>query len=150
MRFWRMIATLGPIGYLSAPGTLASLLTLPLIFWLQHALHTYGYIALLIAIFALGAHAVQVMLKEDRRHQDPSEIVIDEVVGCMLTFVAVPLCMQTLVIGFVFFRFFDILKIGAIRRIDEWANPWAVMMDDVAAGILSNLLLHLMVRCVIP
>jgi phosphatidylglycerophosphatase A len=76
-------------------------------------------------------------------HDDPAEIVIDEVVGCMITFFMVPLTMQWAMLGLVLFRFFDIFKIGGIRRLERFVSAWGVMLDDIAAGIVSNVIIQL-------
>lgn len=144
MALYRQIATLGPIGYLYAPGTVASCLTLVFIHLFR--LHTrdpfiYALTTLIVAI--IGFFAVRRVLAGARMHDDPAEIVIDEVVGCMVTFFMVPLTMQWAMLGLVLFRFFDIFKIGGIHRLERFVSAWGVMLDDIAAGIISNVIIQL-------
>lgn len=144
MSLYRQIATLGPIGYLYAPGTVASCLTL--VFIHTFRLHTKDplvYAAATLVIAAVGFFAVRRVLTGARMHDDPAEIVIDEVVGCMITFFMVPLTMQWAMLGLVLFRFFDIFKIGGIRRLERFVSAWGVMLDDIAAGIVSNVIIQL-------
>ena len=134
---------MGPIGYLYAPGTVASCVTLLLIHWLRLLTPNHFVYALVLgAAFLIGIISVRRMLTGSRMHDDPSEIVIDELVGCMLTFFMIPLSMPWAILGLVLFRFFDILKIGGIRRLEKFVNAWGVMLDDVAAGLISNLILQ--------
>ena len=75
--------------------------------------------------------------------EDPGCIVIDEIVGIMVTFIGLPFNMVNLVLGFVFFRVIDILKPYPIRSMEKKLSGGAgIVLDDVAAGIYSNLLLR--------
>ncbi len=81
------------------------------------------------------------------RNADSSRITIDEIVGFMVTMIGVPVTMYWIVWGFLLFRFFDIIKFPPANLFDErMKNGWGVMLDDVTAGIYSNILLHLMIR----
>lgn len=75
--------------------------------------------------------------------EDPSRIVIDEIVGVWINLLFVPLTMQNILMGFVLFRFFDILKPLGIRKMEDFKNGWGVMLDDVAAGIYGNIVLQI-------
>lgn len=135
---------MGPIGLMKAPGTMATLCTMPLV-CILHLLvpHSYAH-ALLLIILALIARIIIVRgCTQINNHQDPSSIVLDEVIGCLITFWAIPLTMTTTVSGFMLFRFFDITKIGGIRFLEKYGNGWGILLDDIAAGIISNLLLHI-------
>ncbi len=96
-------------------------------------------IAFLVGVFlcdktarALGVH-------------DHSGIVWDEIVGFLITMVAVPLDWRWIVIGFVLFRLFDILKPWPIKWADQrLTGGFGIMFDDVLAGIFALIVLHLM------
>ncbi len=141
IRLIRILCTLGPIGYLPAPGTLASLITLPFVItlsqvgWVGYSVTT---IALTILAFALCKRALPYFAVTD-----PSQIVIDEVVGCLFTFMGVPMKAINLVVGFIFFRIFDIFKIVGIARLEKHAGAWGIMLDDIAAGILANIVVRI-------
>jgi len=145
MKKWYMfLATLGPLGYLPAPGTLATLLALPIVYNLQLLVpNAFWYMATCVGACALGLLVVHKTLHYLKRFDDPSEIVIDEVVGCMVTFIGIAWSVESVLLGFILFRFFDIFKIAGIYYVQQLEDEWGIMLDDVVAGILSNLILRL-------
>jgi phosphatidylglycerophosphatase A len=79
--------------------------------------------------------------------KDSGKIVIDEVIGYFITMTAVPLSWQSVVAGFLLFRFFDITKIPPARFFDRrMKNGYGVVLDDVVAGLYSCIALHLLLR----
>ncbi len=70
--------------------------------------------------------------------EDSSRIVIDEVAGQLVVFLMVPLTVRTLIAGFILFRFFDIVKPFPVYHMEELEDGVGVTMDDVAAGVLAN------------
>jgi phosphatidylglycerophosphatase A len=133
------------LGYLPiAPGTFGTLWGLPLAWALTFASTSMALIILLVAILAatwVSARA-QVILE---RH-DPGLIVIDEVVGMAVALWGLEWNLKTVVVGFLLFRLADIVKPPPIRQIDNAIKGGlGVVLDDVAAGVLVNLLLRLMV-----
>ena len=149
----RQIATVCGIGHAPmAPGTFGSLAAIPLA-WGAHWLG--GITALLIltaALFVAGYWASFEVLAG--RKEDPSEIVIDEVVGMLITLwpLSAGLTMSGAdpsifpwpgwIGGFLLFRFFDILKPPPVRWADR-PGPFGVMLDDVVAGAISGALMLL-------
>ena len=79
--------------------------------------------------------------KEVFGEDDPKQTIFDEVVGQFITFFMVPINLRTLVLGFVLFRFFDIVKPFPVYKLEEIEGGVGVTMDDVAAGILANVTL---------
>ena len=68
----------------------------------------------------------------------------DEVVGFLITMVWLPLTWQSLLLGFVLFRFFDIVKPPPIRQLDQHVKGgFGVMIDDIAAGLISSVILQI-------
>ena len=124
-----------------APGTIGSLWGLPAAYFLSGVpvplavLCTGGFILLAIVV----AHrAVRLLGKKD-----PGSVVIDEVAGMMVTMLAIPFHPATAAIGFVAFRVLDILKPFPIRMLERRIPGGAgVVLDDVAAGVMANLLLR--------
>jgi len=138
------VATLGPVGYLPAPGTAATLVTLPLIWFLStHGVQLYAYGCILLASILAGIVLTNYTLKKWSLGFDPSEIVIDEYAGCLTTFFAVPVHQDSLVVGFLLFRFFDIFKPFGIYQLQSIKGGWGIMVDDIAAGIISNIILRI-------
>ena len=139
---WLNIATLGPIGYLPAPGTCATIVTLLLVYGLKNT-NNIVYLSLLVIIFLIGLKAADDAV-HILRDTDPSCVVIDESIGTLITFIGVPINITTLIVGFLLFRFFDISKWFGIARLQQLPSPWGVIMDDVVAGLFSCLLLHVL------
>lgn len=144
----RLAATVLGIGYLRpAPGTWGSLAALPLI-WGLHACGGFPLLAAAtLAVFPLGLWATAVMTRGQGDH-DPSEIVIDEVAGQMITLlplsyaawahdIPVLALWPGWVAGFVLFRLFDIAKPGPVGWADRRGDAMGVMLDDVIAGAFA-------------
>lgn len=79
--------------------------------------------------------------------KDPPCIVIDEVVGFLWTMLTVPPSMHAIIIGFILFRSFDIVKPFPVRLLqDKLPGGYGVVGDDVMAGIYSNLALQVLIK----
>ncbi len=77
--------------------------------------------------------------------KDPGCIVIDEIAGIMIAFLGMPFNAFSIAAGFVTFRFFDILKPFPIRYMERrLAGGVGVVMDDLMAGVYSNIALRLL------
>jgi phosphatidylglycerophosphatase A len=77
---------------------------------------------------------------------DASAIVIDEVVGYLVTVSLVPFSWRAAALGFVLFRLFDVTKPWPVSVLDRVKSAWGVMLDDVAAGIYAMAILHAALR----
>lgn len=135
------IATAGGAGYFPiAPGTAGSLVGVAIVVGLaQLPLHPGATIAVLaaasLAIFALGVWAAGEAETYFGR-TDPGQVVVDEVVGQMLTFLLLPhATWKWLVGGFLLFRAFDIIKPFPARQAERIPRGWGIMIDDVVAGL---------------
>ena len=124
-----------------APGTAGSLvgllLFLPLAgraFWIQ--------LAAVVAVTILGVLAGG-RLATTLGAKDPGVVVVDEVAGQWITFLALPMTPVTAVAGFLLFRVMDILKPWPARALERLPGGLGIMADDVAAGIYAHLLLRL-------
>lgn len=140
------LATGGYTGYLPvAPGTWGSCLAAA-VWWLTGPWNVWLHLLLFGALLAGGAWASQ-RVCDCWREPDSGKIVIDEIVGMLLTVVGMPVTGYWLVSGFLVFRFFDIVKPPPAKFFDARVhNGWGVMLDDVVAGIYGNVLLQLMLR----
>lgn len=97
---------------------------------------------LFTAALALFVVAVMETNKYEAKHEihDPKEIVIDEVVGIWLVLVMVPFDWISILLGFVFFRLYDITKPSVIGRVDrKMKGGMGVMLDDVLAGFFAGI-----------
>lgn len=129
-----------------APGTWGTLLGIPCAWVMASFLPPIWYMLVAIA-FVLFASFVAEMYERELEAHDPKEIVIDEVVGYVIAMTWLPLTWQSFVAAFIAFRFFDILKPGPIRRIDQKVKGGlGTVLDDVAAGLISSILLQVILR----
>lgn len=140
----KYIPTLGPIGYLPAPGTMATLATLPLVILVHRFGSNLDYAALCVWVFFFGIYIIGKTRPYFGDERDPACIVIDEVAGCLITFAWIPITLPTLVLGFILFRLFDIFKFSLIRKCEELPGAWGIMVDDLVAGVLANLVMQLL------
>ena len=135
-----------------APGTVGSLMTLPLVFGCVYYWGLKGVLVLSVVAFVIGVLATKEVLKYTKH--DPSFIVIDEVVGQSLAFVFLADMLKgnlqawlVYVIGFAFFRLFDIWKPQPVRWADrKLVSAWGVMLDDVFAGLYAAVCLYVINR----
>ena len=78
--------------------------------------------------------------------KDPQFVVIDEVAGQLITLIAVPIAWQSLLLGFILFRGFDIVKPPPLRRLERLPEGVGIVIDDVGAGLygltVMQVLLH--------
>ena len=137
-----LIATGLYSGYLpKAPGTWGSLVGL-LLFLLLQKLSLPLYLTVLAGLFIVGTFAAGETEKIlDSR--DPGIVVIDEIVGMLISLIAIPAKPLYLLLGFILFRLFDIVKPFPIRLIDQrFHGGLGIMLDDVVAGIYALAALH--------
>ena len=125
-----------------APGTFGTLAAIP-IYCLMQNLSLTIYLLLTIIAFIVGIWICQ-QSADWLGKEDPSAVVWDEIVGYLITMRAAPTGWFWVVIGFVLFRFFDILKPWPISLADrEIHGGLGIMLDDVIAGVFAGVLLQL-------
>ena len=135
MIIWRFVATFFYLGKLPfAPGSWGSLGALLL--WLLLPITFSVHLSVIIILFFLGVYSSSKMAKYLDEH-DPSEVVIDEVVGMGISLFMLPHNFLLYLLSFILFRVFDILKPSFIYRIQNLSGGWGVMLDDVLAGLLT-------------
>ena len=144
--FIRLLATWGGSGYSPlASGTVGTLAAIPFYIWLAR-LSLPLYLLTLIAFFFLACWVsgkAEMLFGE----KDSGKIVIDEVVGYLVTMTAIPVDWRFMVAGFFLFRFFDIVKPPPANWFDrKLKNGYGVVLDDVAAGVYAWLCLVILAR----
>jgi phosphatidylglycerophosphatase A len=142
----RALGSCGFLGYIPpAPGTLGSLLVVVLLWLFRGRLAPYfapGYnVHYWIAALALIAASILVAnnAREDFNAADPKQFILDECAGQFVTFFMVPFSWKALVLGFLLFRFFDIVKPFPVYNMEEIEGGVGITMDDVAAGVMANI-----------
>ena len=123
-----------------APGTMGTLVAIPFAPLLK-ALSPIGYWGLLGVLFLLGIWLCGVTAKRLEKH-DPGGIVWDEMVGYWLTIAFIPLQWPWLLLAFVLFRLFDILKPWPIKLAERlFKGGLGIMADDILAAVYAMLVL---------
>jgi phosphatidylglycerophosphatase A len=145
-RFVILFATWGGTGYSPlASGTVGTLAAIPLYLILAR-LPLPLYLLTLVPFFFFASW-VSGLAEEIFAEKDSGKIVIDEVVGYLVTMAGVPLSWQGVVLGFFLFRLFDIVKVEPARYCDQHLkNGYGVVLDDVVAGVYACGVLHLVLR----
>ena len=124
-----------------APGTFGTLVGLPCCYLLSF-FSPPAALGLTAAVVAGAVWAAQRAETAMGRH-DPGCIVIDEIAGMAVTLLGLPFTPLIVVAGFVLFRIFDIVKPPPVGTLDrKVSGGLGVVADDVAAGILANLVLR--------
>lgn len=156
--FPRMIATSLGVGYLPvAPGTwgaiLGVILWLPLYLWADPSLSFWITSLAIVVVGIAGTWASN----ESEKYwgKDPVVACVDETVGQWVSLV--PLCVGVelvpwweILVSLALFRLFDIYKPLGIRRLEDLPGGWGMMADDIAAGLLSAMLLLLLNLFILP
>ena len=136
------IATAGYSGYFPiAPGTIGSaagLLVYGLVWWSGLPIVEA---ALIVAIFAVGTWAAT---HAERYFGgiDPGPVVIDEVLGMLVTLAFIPAGWSAVLTGFVLFRILDVIKPYPANRLEKFHGGFGIMADDAMAGVYANLSLR--------
>lgn len=126
-----------------APGTAGTLAAIPIALVLLE-LPLLNYLAVVIVVSVAGIWICGNSSEKLGVH-DHGGIVWDEIVGYLVTMIAVPASWQTLLAGFVLFRAFDIIKPWPISWLDKKVSGgFGIMIDDIIAGIFSAVVLHLL------
>lgn len=145
------LATFFNVGYSKiAPGTMGSLVTIPIAYFLANYFGIWGIGTAVALFFIIGTMATTEVLRHTPH--DPGFVVIDEVAGQLLTFICVAPHLnnhlydwQIYLAGFILFRIFDIFKPQPVRWADrKITNAWGVMLDDIIAGTYAALILYIL------
>lgn len=104
----------------------------------------------ILAGLALGAIAVGIpaatRFARASQAKDPQSVVIDEVAGQWITLLLAPVSWKTLLLGFILFRAFDILKPPPVRQLEQLPEGMGIVMDDVAAGLYALMVMQLILH----
>ena len=138
------LATVAYCGYFPiAPGTVGSaagLVVYMLVWWTRSPIVEIGLIA---AAFAIGTWAAT---HAERYFGgiDPGPVVIDEVLGMLVTLAFIPAGWSAMAAGFVLFRVFDVIKPYPANKLETFHGGFGIMADDAMAGVYANLALRIL------
>jgi phosphatidylglycerophosphatase A len=134
------IATAFGVGYVPvAPGTFGSAAGL-VVWWAlppSPVVQSIGSIAL----FAVGTCSAHVA-ERHFNNTDPGPVVIDEVMGMLITLIGSPLTLTAAVAGFLLFRLFDVIKPYPANRLENLHGGLGIMADDAMAAVYANIALR--------
>jgi phosphatidylglycerophosphatase A len=144
-RFAVFVATAGYCGYFpfasGTVGSAAGLLVYALVRWVHSPVLETG---LIFGLFAIGIWA-STIAEGYFGGVDPGPIVIDEVVGMLITLAFIPVGWSGALAGFVLFRIFDVIKPYPAGRFERLHGGLGVMSDDAMAAVYANLSLRLLI-----
>ena len=134
------IASIAGLGFFPiASGTACSAVITVLAWWLPP--NPWVQLALIAGVMAIGTWTAAVSAR--RGAHDPSFVVIDEAAGQMIACLLVPKTIPHFVAAFLLFRLFDIGKWAPMKQLERLPGGWGIMADDLAAGMITRLLLLL-------
>jgi phosphatidylglycerophosphatase A len=123
-----------------APGTAGTLVGL-ILFWPLIGVSLPYQIGATVLVFALAV-ASSHELSRRIGIKDPGLVVVDEVIGMWISLLFLPLSPTVIVAAFLLFRLFDVVKPPPARGFESLPGGWGIVMDDVMAGIYTNLVLQ--------
>lgn len=125
-----------------APGTFGTLMAIPFYLLLQF-LPLVAYIVFTI-IFAIASMWICERVSQETHTHDHPGMCIDEFAGFFVTMINAPLGFFWVLLGFLLFRFFDIVKPWPIRFLDEKVpGGFGMVLDDIVAGIFSMVIIQI-------
>ncbi len=129
-----------------APGTAGSLGALIIYFFLhdEFNLHRELFYIFLLIVAVAGTFSAS-LVSQYENDEDPSKVVIDEILGQFLALFMLPFSYKIILISFILFRILDILKPFPARRSEKLKNGVGIMLDDVIVGIYANLIIRLFI-----
>ena len=134
-----IIATLGPIGRLPAPGTAGSAIAVLSGLYLM-SLGPFILILSWITCLIIGTFA-SAHYTDMTGRKDPSEVIIDEVAGQWVALLFIPHDILYLIAAFILFRLFDITKCWPVNWAERLPGGLGVMVDDLLAGLMAGIIL---------
>jgi phosphatidylglycerophosphatase A len=137
------VASAGYVGFAPiAPGTWGAALGLALHVALRWS--GSGWLELLVIAVVFAAGLWSAGRVEHELGKDPAAVVVDEVLGMLITLALLDVSVAGAVTGFVIFRVLDVIKPFPAARFEHIKGGMGVMLDDVMAGVYSNLALRLL------
>jgi phosphatidylglycerophosphatase A len=124
-----------------APGTAGTLVAIPIYYFLSFI--PFPLYELTILTFFFFSSWIAERAQGYWQKRDDRRIVIDEMMGYFLTMLWVPRTFVFIVLGFFLFRLFDVVKPPPIRLLEKARGGYGVVLDDVMAGVYSNIILQI-------
>jgi phosphatidylglycerophosphatase A len=139
------VATFGYIGFAPvAPGTVGSAAGVALFYVARAADAAWIEPLLIVGLFAAGVWAASIA-EQQLGGTDPGPVVIDEVVGMLITLAWIPVTPLGAVAGFLIFRALDVVKPWPSRQLESLHGGLGIMADDAMAAVYGHLLMRALV-----
>jgi phosphatidylglycerophosphatase A len=137
-----LIATSGYIGFApAAPGTVGSAAGVALFYLVRAAATPWLEAAVIVVLFAAGVWAAS-SAEQQLGRTDPGPVVIDEVVGMLITLMWLPVTPLGAFVGFLIFRVLDVVKPWPSRQFESLHGGLGIMADDAMAAVYGRLLMQ--------
>jgi len=145
-----LVATFFGVGRLRpGPGSWGSAATI-LLWWLASRWIAPGWQAIVAISLAFVAIIVGIpaatRVSRANGLKDPQFVVIDEVAGQLITMIAVPVSWKSVLLGFILFRGFDIVKPPPVRQLERFPDGLGIVIDDVGAGLYALAIMQVLLR----
>ena len=141
-QFALFVASFGYVGFFPiAPGTagsLAALALFALVRWVGLPAFELGMIVAVLVVGIWAANGAERALGR----KDPGPVVIDEVLGMLITLALLPVSLTGVLLGFLLFRLFDVVKPYPAGCMERLPGGYGIMLDDAMAGVYSYLVLR--------
>ena len=137
-----LVASFGYVGFFPfAPGTAGSLAALALFAVVRWVGVPAFEVGVILAILVLGIWSANGAERALGR-KDPGQVVIDEVLGMLITLALLPVSLTGVFVGFLLFRLFDVVKPYPVGRLEHLPGGYGIMLDDAMAGVYSYIVLR--------
>lgn len=139
---YKIVATVFFIGYFPfARGTVCSAVVMILLILFKPS---YMVVSVILIISLVAGIVASERVQKASNKKDPSYIVIDEFAGYLTSILFIPINWKNLLVAFILFRIFDIIKPPPIRQIEKkLKGGLGIMMDDIIAGLITNILIRI-------
>ncbi len=135
-------ATLLGIGYVPFfPGTIASLVTASLYFVVPEKILIFAETDIFAGFICLLLFVLSIFIMDEAESylgKDNRKIVLDEFWGFIIAMLFIPKTLVNIVIAFILFRIFDIMKVWPVNKMEKINGGLGIMADDIMAGIYAN------------
>jgi phosphatidylglycerophosphatase A len=146
MWFHKLFATTLGIGYIGKGGGTVAAVTCCICWylaWVGHYPPAILSVLITVCIVFVGVWSSNMVVP--LWGKDPARVVIDEVAGMCIGMLFLPVNVKYVLCALILFRFFDIKKPLLIKKMELLPGGWGIMLDDVLAGVYTNLLLQAVV-----
>ena len=145
MRLGLFISTCGYLGYVPiAPGTFGSAAGLAVFAAVRWSGSPAVELAVMLLLFTVGVWSASAAEKHFGG-VDPAPVILDEVVGMLITLAFIPVSITGAIVGFLLFRLFDVVKPWPANRLERLHGGLGIMADDAMAGVYGNVAMRLLV-----